>query len=64
MQHAVVVAGAAFLAEALLSYLKLPQLVVPAAPMIAGSGLTIIALLGLAHFLQRRAPPQLMPSSG
>ncbi len=45
MHYAVVVAGAAFLAEALLSYLKLQQLVVPARPMIAGSGLTIVALL-------------------
>jgi exopolysaccharide biosynthesis polyprenyl glycosylphosphotransferase len=45
IQYAVVVAGAAFLAEALLSFLKLPQLVVPTAPMIAGSGLTIVALL-------------------
>jgi sugar transferase (PEP-CTERM system associated) len=45
IQYAVVVAGAAFLAEALLSYLKLPQLVVPARPMIAGSGFTIVALI-------------------
>jgi sugar transferase (PEP-CTERM system associated) len=50
IQHAGVVAGAAFLAEALLSYLKLPQLVVPAGPMIAGSGLTIIALLAWRIF--------------
>jgi len=53
MQHAGVVAGAAFLAEALLSYLKQPQLVVPAALMIAGSGLTIIALLGWRIFFSR-----------
>ncbi len=45
VQHAVVVAGAAFLAEALLTYLRLPQLVVPARPMIAGSALTIVVLL-------------------
>jgi exopolysaccharide biosynthesis polyprenyl glycosylphosphotransferase len=50
IQYAVVVAGAAFLAEALLSYLKLPQLVVPARPMIAGSGLTIMALLAWRIF--------------
>jgi len=50
IQYAGVVAGAAFLAEALLSYLKLPQLVVPAAPMIAGSALTIIALLAWRIF--------------
>jgi exopolysaccharide biosynthesis polyprenyl glycosylphosphotransferase len=53
MQYAVVVAGAAFLAEALLSYLKLQQLVVPARPMIAGSGLTIAALLGWRVFFVR-----------
>jgi exopolysaccharide biosynthesis polyprenyl glycosylphosphotransferase len=51
IQYAVVVAGAAFLAEALLSYLKLPQLVVPARPMIAGSGLTIVALLAWRIFV-------------
>ena len=50
IQYAGVVAGAAFLAEALLSYLKLRQLVVPAAPMIAGSALTIIALLAWRIF--------------
>ncbi len=50
VQHAGVVAGAAFLAEALLSYLKLPQFVVPAAPMIAGSSLTIVALLAWRIF--------------
>ena len=50
LQYAVVVAGAAFLAEALLSYLKLPQLVVPLAPMIAGSGLTVAVLLAWRIF--------------
>ena len=45
IQYSIVVAGAAFLAEALLSYLKLPQWVLPARPMIAGSGLTVIILL-------------------
>jgi exopolysaccharide biosynthesis polyprenyl glycosylphosphotransferase len=50
VQHAVVVAGAAFLAEALLTYLKLPQFVVPVRPMIAGSGLTIVALLAWRIF--------------
>jgi sugar transferase (PEP-CTERM system associated) len=62
LQYAVVVAGAAFLAEALLSYLKLPQLVVPAAPMIAGSGLTIVALLAWRIFfsgvLLKRMPSE------
>jgi len=45
IQYSIVVAGAAFLAEALLSYLRLPQWVLPAGPMIAGSGLTIAVLL-------------------
>ncbi len=45
IQYSIVVAGAAFLAEALLSYLRLPQWVLPARPMIAGSGLTIAVLL-------------------
>jgi exopolysaccharide biosynthesis polyprenyl glycosylphosphotransferase len=62
IQYAVVVAGAAFLAEALLSYWKLPQLVLPAAPMIAGSGLTILALLAWRAFfsavLLRRMPAE------
>ncbi len=45
IQYSIVVAGAAFLAEALLSYLRLPQWVLPARPMIAGSALTIAVLL-------------------
>jgi sugar transferase (PEP-CTERM system associated) len=45
IQYSIVVAGAAFLAEALLSYVKLPQWVLPARPMIAGSALTIAVLL-------------------
>jgi sugar transferase (PEP-CTERM system associated) len=61
IQHAGVVAGAAFLAEALLSYLKLPQLVVPAGPMIAGSGLIIVALLGWRIFFSG-VLLQMMPS--
>jgi sugar transferase (PEP-CTERM system associated) len=61
IQHAGVVAGAAFLAEALLSYLKLPQLVVPAGPMIAGSGLIIIALLAWRIFFSG-VLLQMMPS--
>jgi len=44
-QYSVVVAGAAFLAEALLSYFRLTQWVLPARPMIAGSALTIAVLL-------------------
>ncbi len=61
IQHAGVVAGAAFLAEALLSYLKQPQLVVPAGPMIAGSGLIIVALLGWRIFFSG-VLLQMMPS--
>jgi len=61
IQHAGVVAGAAFLAEALLSYLKQPQLVVPAGPMIAGSGLIIVALLGWRIFFSG-VILQMMPS--
>jgi exopolysaccharide biosynthesis polyprenyl glycosylphosphotransferase len=41
-----IVAATAFLSEAMLSYLKLHQLVVPAGPMILGSALTIVALIG------------------
>jgi sugar transferase (PEP-CTERM system associated) len=61
IQHAGVVAGAAFLAEALLSYLKQPQLVVPAGPMIAGSGLIIVTLLGWRIFFSD-VLLQMMPS--
>ena len=45
LQRAVVVAAVAFLAEGLLTYLRLPQFVLPARPMIAGSVLTILALM-------------------
>ena len=48
-----VVAGTAFLTEALLGYLKLQQLVVPAGPMIAGSALTIVALMAWRIFFSR-----------
>jgi exopolysaccharide biosynthesis polyprenyl glycosylphosphotransferase len=61
IQHAGVVAGAAFLAEALLSYLKQPQLVVPAGPMIAGSGLIIVTLLAWRIFFSG-VLLQMMPS--
>jgi len=45
LQQVGVVAGTAFLTEAMLGYLKLRQLVVPAGPMIVGSTLTIAALM-------------------
>jgi len=45
LQKVVVVVASAFLTEAILSYLKLVRLVVPAGPMIAGSALTAGALV-------------------
>jgi exopolysaccharide biosynthesis polyprenyl glycosylphosphotransferase len=45
LQQVGVVAGTAFLTEAMLGYLKLRQLVVPAGPMIVGSALNIVALM-------------------
>lgn len=45
LQKVVVVVATAFLTEAILSYLKLPQWVVPAGPMILGSALTFTALI-------------------
>src|SRR3984885_3731546 len=45
LQQVGVVAGTAFLTEAMLGYLKLRELVVPAGPMIVGSTLTIAALM-------------------
>lgn len=53
LQQAGVVAGIAFLTEAMLAYLKLPQLVVPAGPMIAGSALAIAGLVGWRLFFNR-----------
>ncbi len=53
LQQVGVVAGTAFLTEAMLGYLKLQQLVVPAGPMIAGSALTIAALLAWRLFFVR-----------
>jgi len=50
LQTAGVVAGVAFLAEALLSYLKLQQFVVPRRPMIAGTVLTILAVIAWRVF--------------
>ncbi len=44
-QQVGVVAGTAFLTEAMLGYLKLQQLVVPAGPMIVGTALNIIAFM-------------------
>ena len=53
LQQVGVVAGTAFLTEAMLGYLKLKQLVVPAGPMIAGSALNIIALMAWRIFFSR-----------
>jgi len=61
LQTAGVVAGVAFLVEAFLSYLKLQQSVVPRRPMIAGTALTIIALIAWRVFFNR-VLLKLMPS--
>ncbi len=53
LQQVGVVAGTAFLIEAILGYLKLQQLVVPAGPMIAGSALNIAALMAWRLFFSR-----------
>jgi exopolysaccharide biosynthesis polyprenyl glycosylphosphotransferase len=53
LQQVGVVAGTAFLTEAMLGYLKLKQLVLPAGPMIAGSALNIIALMAWRIFFSR-----------
>jgi exopolysaccharide biosynthesis polyprenyl glycosylphosphotransferase len=53
LQQVSVVAGTAFLTEAILGYLKLQQLVVPAGPMIAGSALNIVALMAWRLFFSR-----------
>jgi len=53
IQQVGVVAGTAFLTEAMLGYLRLGQLVVPAGPMIAGSALTILALMAWRLFFSR-----------
>lgn len=62
LQRAGVIAAVAFLAEALLSYLKLGQYVVPARPMIGGTALTIMALLVWRSFaykvLAKVMPPE------
>ena len=61
LQQVGVVAGTAFLTEALLGYLKLKQLVVPAGPMIAGSALTIATLMAWRfafRVLLRRMPSE------
>jgi len=53
LQQVGVVAGTAFLTEAMLGYLKLHQLVVPAGPMIVGSALNIVALMAWRLFFSR-----------
>ena len=53
LQQVGVIAGTAFLTEAMLGYLKLEQLVVPAGPMIAGSALNIMALMAWRIFFSR-----------
>ena len=62
LQRAGVIAAVAFLAEALLSYLKQAQLVVPARPMIGGTALTILVLLVWRSFayqvLVKVMPPE------
>ena len=62
LQRAGVIAAVAFFAEALLSYLKQAQLVVPARPMIAGTALTILVLLVWRSFayqvLVKVMPPE------
>ena len=50
LHKSVVVAGMAFLSEAMLTYVKLRRLVLPAGPMIAGSALTIAGLLLGSNF--------------
>ena len=53
LQQVGVIAGTAFLTEAMLGYLKLEQLVVPAGPMIAGSALNVMALMAWRIFFSR-----------
>jgi len=53
LQQVGVVAGTAFITEALLGYLKLRRLVVPAGPMIAGSAICIFALITWRLFFTR-----------
>jgi exopolysaccharide biosynthesis polyprenyl glycosylphosphotransferase len=53
LQQVGIIAGTAFLTEAMLGYLKLEQLVVPAGPMIAGSALNIITLMAWRIFFSR-----------
>jgi exopolysaccharide biosynthesis polyprenyl glycosylphosphotransferase len=62
LQKVVVVVAAAFLTEAILSYFKLAQLVIPSGPMIAGSALTIIALI-LSRFIFKLVLAK-MPTEG
>ncbi len=52
LQKIAVVVATAFLTEAILSYFKLAQFVVPAGPMIAGSALTLGALIALRFRFQ------------
>jgi exopolysaccharide biosynthesis polyprenyl glycosylphosphotransferase len=53
LQQVGVVAGTAFLTEAMLGYLKLRRLMVPAGPMIAGSALSIVALMAWRLYFTR-----------
>jgi len=52
LQKIVVVVATAFLTEAILSYFKLAQFVVPAGPMIVGSALTLSALIASRFLFQ------------
>src|SRR5580700_3863061 len=61
LQQVGIIAGTAFLTEAMLGYLKLRRLVVPAGPMIAGSALTIVTLMAWRfafRVLLRRMPSE------
>jgi exopolysaccharide biosynthesis polyprenyl glycosylphosphotransferase len=53
VQHIGVVAGTAFLTEAMLGYLKLHRLMVPLGPMIVGSALNLVALMAWRLFFSR-----------
>ena len=63
LQKVGVVVGTAFLTEAMLGYLKLLQLVVPAGPMIAGSALNLGALMAWRFFFSRVLLSKMRPSA-
>lgn len=59
LQQAGVIAGTAFLTQAMLVYLRLPQLVVPAGPMMAGSALAIPAFITWRMLFNRVLMPRM-----